>query len=337
MRRLPIFLVIDVSESMAGEAISNVKDGIRDLTEALMSDPYALETAFLSVISFAGTAKVVRPLTYILDFQVPELSIGSGTSLSAALTLLDREIEQNVKKNTASSKGDWRPLVFLLTDGSPTDDCRAAIARWKAKYGSKVALVAVLMGEDSDASALASLTDNVLVFKNACSAAYKEFFRWVSSSIQSNSKEIGNTGKQPLDEKLLRNLESDLLADRLPSENKVEYLVVPARCVKSKKLFIMRAVRRNHAKKYRFDGSYPVDESYFELSGCGESELTVSTSEICGDVPPCPYCGNRDFGQCSCGKCHCLHSTNAREVKCPWCGSVNDYVAMELTLGGARD
>ena len=337
MRRLPIFLVIDVSESMAGTPIDSVKQGIRDLTEALMSDPYALETAYLSVITFAGTAKVITPLTYILDFHVPNLSIGAGTSLSAALSVLDHEIENNVKKNTVSCKGDWRPLVFFLTDGSPTDKYQTAVAKWKAKYGAKVEPVAVLMGEESDASALASLTNHVLVFKDSSAAAYKEFFRWVSTSIQTSSKEIGDTGKQSFNEKMLQNLEKDFLCDMLPSENKVEYLVVPARCIKNKMLYIMRAVRHHHEKKYHYDGAYPVDERYFELSGCGEHDVTISTSDIVGENPSCPYCGNHDFGLCSCGSCHCLHSANDHGVKCPWCGSINNYTQMELKIGGGRD
>ena len=68
MRRLPIFLVLDVSESMAGKAIDDVQSGIKMLTDALMSDPFAMETVYISVIAFAGKAKTITPLTYVMDF-----------------------------------------------------------------------------------------------------------------------------------------------------------------------------------------------------------------------------------------------------------------------------
>ena len=110
MRRLPVFIVLDVSESMAGKAIEEVQSGIKLLTDALMSDPFALETVYISLIAFAGKAKTLVPLTYILDFTPPKLPIGSGTNLSEALNLLMREIDTNVKKNTPASKGDWKPL-----------------------------------------------------------------------------------------------------------------------------------------------------------------------------------------------------------------------------------
>ena len=58
MRRLPIFLVIDVSESMVGQPLRQMQEGISRLIETLRRDPYALETVYLSVIAFAGMCSV---------------------------------------------------------------------------------------------------------------------------------------------------------------------------------------------------------------------------------------------------------------------------------------
>ena len=184
MRRLPIFLVLDVSESMAGKAIDDVQSGIKMLTDALMSDPFAMETVYISVIAFAGKAKTITPLTYVMDFIPPKLPIGSGTNLSDALKVLMHEIDTNVKKNTPETKGDWKPLIFILTDGTPNDNYKATAAQWKMNYG-KYSTIAVLMGENSDATALKSITDNVLVFKETTKESYQAFFKWASSSIQS--------------------------------------------------------------------------------------------------------------------------------------------------------
>ena len=57
MRRLPIFLVIDVSESMVGSPLRHMQEGINQLINELRKDPYALETVYLSVIAFAGVVK----------------------------------------------------------------------------------------------------------------------------------------------------------------------------------------------------------------------------------------------------------------------------------------
>ena len=63
MRRLPIYFLVDVSESMVGEPIEQVQNGMRTIIQELRVDPYALETAFVSVIAFAGKATSLSPLT----------------------------------------------------------------------------------------------------------------------------------------------------------------------------------------------------------------------------------------------------------------------------------
>ncbi|EDN3960136.1 tellurium resistance protein TerY, partial [Salmonella enterica subsp. enterica serovar Typhimurium] len=52
MRRLPVYLLLDTSGSMHGEPIEAVKNGVQTLLTTLKQDPYALETAYVSVITF---------------------------------------------------------------------------------------------------------------------------------------------------------------------------------------------------------------------------------------------------------------------------------------------
>ena len=73
MRRLPVYLLVDTSGSMHGEAIEAVRNGLQVLVSALRQDPYALETAYLSVITFDSQAKQVTPLTELMNFQIPNI------------------------------------------------------------------------------------------------------------------------------------------------------------------------------------------------------------------------------------------------------------------------
>lgn len=114
MRRLPIYFLVDVSESMVGEPIKQVENGMRQIVQELRTDPYALETAFISVIAFAGKAKSLSPLTELYKFYPPVFPIGGGTSLGGALDFLMDDIDNNVVKTTEERKGDWKPIIFLL-------------------------------------------------------------------------------------------------------------------------------------------------------------------------------------------------------------------------------
>jgi uncharacterized protein YegL len=80
VRRLPIFFLLDVSESMAGENLRQLQHGLERLVTSLRTDPYALETVYLSIIAFAGKAKTLTPLVELASFYAPRLPVGSGTA-----------------------------------------------------------------------------------------------------------------------------------------------------------------------------------------------------------------------------------------------------------------
>lgn len=85
MRRLPIYFLIDISESMVGEQIQKVEDGMATIIKSIKTDPYAIETVWISIIVFAGQAKTIVPLQEIVSFYPPKFPIGGGTALGNGL------------------------------------------------------------------------------------------------------------------------------------------------------------------------------------------------------------------------------------------------------------
>lgn len=188
MRRLPVYLLLDTSGSMHGEAIEAVKNGMQLLVSTLRQDPYALETAYLSIISFASTERQLMPLTELAAFQVPDIQASGTTQLGEALSLLADRIEQEVRKTTADTKGDWKPLIFIMTDGAPTDDWTKGLQRLKqVKTG---VIVACAAGHGSDLAVLKQITEVVVELSTADTAAIKAFFKWVSASISTGSQKV---------------------------------------------------------------------------------------------------------------------------------------------------
>ena len=193
MRRLPVYLVLDVSGSMHGEPIEAVRNGMQMLVSSLRTDPYALETACLSVIVFDNKARQLVPLTDLMTFQVPSIEVGTTTSLGDALKVTKECIEMEVQKTTTDVRGDWKPLVFLMTDGRPTDDWQLGLGEFrKAKTGMVVACAA---GPGADTGVLKQITEVVVSLDTADSSTINAFFKWVSASISTSSKKIESDGQ----------------------------------------------------------------------------------------------------------------------------------------------
>lgn len=194
MRRLPVYLVLDTSGSMSGEPIQAVENGMQMLVSALRQDPQALESAFLSVITFSNNAKQEVPLTDLASFQMPSLTAGGCTELGAALTLVRDCAKNEVAKSTPEKKGDWRPLVFLMTDGGPTDNWQKGLTEFQSsKWGMVVCCAA---GQGADTSVLKQISPECVVqLDTADSKSLAAFFKWVSASISTSSKSV-NEGKK---------------------------------------------------------------------------------------------------------------------------------------------
>lgn len=194
MRRLPVYLLLDCSGSMYGEPIEAVKNGVQVLVSTLQQDPYALETAYLSIITFDSSARQVSPLTELSAFQQPNIQASGCTALGEALSLLARKAEQEVTKTTSEQKGDWKPLVFIMTDGEPTDDLNKGLAEFnKRKWGMVVACAA---GAGANTNTLKRITECVVSLDTADSATIKAFFKWVSASVSSGSMKVEETGAE---------------------------------------------------------------------------------------------------------------------------------------------
>ena len=188
MRKLPVYLLVDTSGSMHGEPIESVRNGLSILLSSLRQDPYALETAFLSVIEFNTHATQVVPLVDLMGFQEPDLNPSGTTSLGAALSLLAERVGSEVKSSSENIAGDWRPLVFIFSDGGATDNLQNGIdALKKVKTGIVVACAA---GQGARIDELEKITKSVVTLDNADSSSISAFFQWVSASISVNSKAV---------------------------------------------------------------------------------------------------------------------------------------------------
>ncbi len=198
-RRLPVYLLLDCSGSMMGEPIEAVRQGVKALLSELKGDPQALETAYLSVITFDSRARQVVPLTELMSFKEPEINAGGATALGGALNVLLDCVNTEVRKSSETQKGDWRPLVFILTDGSPTDieTFREAVQRVKTMKAANI--IACAAGSNANTSYLKEITESVLMMNTLSAGDLAQFFAWVSGSIRTSSRTMDAKPGAPIE------------------------------------------------------------------------------------------------------------------------------------------
>lgn len=185
MRRLPVYILIETAGGMRGERIEAVKNGLDVMVSKLRQDPFALESVFISLIRFDRLAEVLVPLTELELLQIPEIEIlqSSPPHTGEALEFLCEQVEQEIIKSTEDQKGDWRPLLFILTRGVPADKekFKNVVDRVKAKNFATI--VACTAGSRNSEGDMKLLSSHVVHLDTADSSTLSSFFKWVSSSI----------------------------------------------------------------------------------------------------------------------------------------------------------
>jgi uncharacterized protein YegL len=173
---------------MRGEPIEAVNQGISILADTLRTDPYALETVFLSLIVFNDKVEQIVPLVELYKFVAPALEAKLGTYLGKAIKYLSAKAEEEVIKTTAENKGDWKPLVFIMSDGKSGDKVEKALSEFNKTQFANILICAT--GPNPNLNALKLISENVIQMKEMDSESIKSFFKWVSASVSTTSAKI---------------------------------------------------------------------------------------------------------------------------------------------------
>jgi uncharacterized protein YegL len=189
-RKLPVYILVDTSGSMHGEPIEAVKNGLQIMAAALKQDPQALETAQVSIITFGPEAKQVVPMCDLQSFQPPDLKAGGSTPLGDALSLLYECANREIVKSTPDKKGDWKPMVFVMTDGMPDSGWESGLQKFKQGKWGVVCGVGIGGNYSEVLGEICGTPNNVLCIQDADQQKLATFFKWVTGSITTSSARI---------------------------------------------------------------------------------------------------------------------------------------------------
>jgi uncharacterized protein YegL len=190
--RCPCVLALDVSGSMAGRPLEELNAGLQLFKSELEADELALKRVEVAIVTF-GPTKVELPFTGASNFYPPTLQAQGDTPMGAAITQAIELVRARKNEYRTNGIPFYRPWIFLITDGAPTDAWTAAAAAVREGEVSKsFAFFAIgVSGAKMDVLAQISSVDRPPLSLDGLK--FRELFRWLSSSLRSVSRSTPGT------------------------------------------------------------------------------------------------------------------------------------------------
>lgn len=183
--RCACLLLLDTSGSMAGAPIRELNAGLQALREELSQDSLAMKRVEIAVVTF-GPVKVESEFQTVDVWQPPHLTASGATPMGEAIT---RGLEMlRLRKDQYRANGIevFRPWVFLITDGGPTDAWQHTVRLVSDGEQSKGFAFFAIGVENADMSVLGQISAARAPVKLA-GLKFKDMFAWLSASLSSVS------------------------------------------------------------------------------------------------------------------------------------------------------
>lgn len=253
------------------------------------------------------------------------------------------DMDKSLVKTTLEKKGDWKPIIFLFTDGTPTDDPTPAFTRWNQKYRHSANIVAISIGDNANTQLLGQISDNVLRLNNTDEMSFKSFFKWVTASIKATSVSVTDMGDDEVKLAPTSGINLEKVDTSKPCVIDENFVVLVGKCSNTKKTYLVKYAKRMTEYKdldygslgllkneFKLVGAYPIDEEIYNSLSDGNSNQSINTTALRG-VPTCPCCGAQlGVVVCECGNIMC---SDGNTTACPWCGMEGSLG--EIAAGGA--
>jgi uncharacterized protein YegL len=234
-RRTPVYLLLDTSSSMEGAPVESLHNALEQFQKEMTDDPFASEVVHVGVIVFGNEAELITGgLVPIEDFHPPTLEAEGVTRLDEAFKKLRTSLDQDVQKPVKGKrKGDGRPIVFVLTDGQPTDAKGYSSDNWESARDSVVSdqiggtaskgsvrlydIYAIGLGPDPDSDTLKAISTGHAFHFGRDEVGFAQFVKLVTMvSIYSTQRQAAGTDEDEGPVIRKEDLPPDLIAAHIP-------------------------------------------------------------------------------------------------------------------------
>jgi uncharacterized protein YegL len=184
--RVPCVLVLDTSGSMQGDPVAQLNEGLALYKSELSADSLAAKRVEVAIVTF-GPVQVPVDFTTAAQFEPPALVADGDTPMGAAISKAIDMVTDRKQVYRSNGIAFYRPWIFLITDGAPTDAWHEAAQRIKDGEKNKSFAFFSVGVEGADFSVLRQLSSarEPLKLKGL---RFRDLFQWLSNSQQSVSR-----------------------------------------------------------------------------------------------------------------------------------------------------
>lgn len=184
--RCPCVLVLDISGSMGGAPIAELNAGLQVYRDELAADSLAAKRVEVAVLTFGGTVDLVSDFCTASSFSAPTLTARGDTPMGAAINQALDLLTQRKEQYRLNGIAFYRPWVFLITDGGPTDSWQGAAQRVRDGEAKKSFAFFAVGVQGARMDILAQISSREPLKLDGL--RFRDLFQWLSNSQQSVSK-----------------------------------------------------------------------------------------------------------------------------------------------------
>lgn len=182
-------LVLDTSYSMEDFKIDQLNEGLAHFKEDVMQDELARKRVDFAIVTFGEFVTRQQDFCRIEDYNPSKLVANGSTPMGDAIQEAINMVENRKNEYKIQGIDYYRPWIFLITDGEPTDMYPNDSGKWdqvisevhNGEREGKFSFFAVGV-EPADMNVLAQIAPPSRPPLQLNKSKFKEMFEWLSRS-----------------------------------------------------------------------------------------------------------------------------------------------------------